>query len=451
MSLLSKFAGALCAITLAFFVGCKSPDQTAKPLTPSGGGDGGPAPSVAGRDSNADAPSKKIDSTSATRPTPPSPAVGGRDVIATVDNIPIAREALVKPLIEGYGLSMLAKVAQLEVAKQQAIRSGVVVSPGDVTAETDRYVGNLFNEERDPVLRQMNDELEKAQAANDAAKVEKLKDDLRRERSRLLDQLLQQQKVSRADFNIVMETNTYLRKIAETMIQGKITEENLHQAFGHLYGEKVRVRDIALANLQEVTEAKRRLASGEDFATVAREISRNQQTAALGGEIPPFSRETPNVPQEFKDVAFTLKNKGDVSDAVSAEGAYHLIQLIERIPPKIIKFEDVRDSVKQYLYEAQLDGATKELRARIQQAVANNLKINDPELRRQFEEQVSRRDEELKDRDDIRREWERRRAALQQQGGGGTTRPSTEQVQPSSTTMPTAPPTTSPATAPAGR
>lgn len=451
MSLLSKFVGVFCAITLA--VGCKSPDQSAKPLAPSGSSGG--APSVAARDSSTDAPAqKKIDSKPATRSTSPTltnptnAVAAGGDVIATVDNIPIARETVVKPLIEGYGLSMLAKVAQLEVAKQQAIRSGVVVSPGDITAETDRYVGNLFNEERDPVLRQMNEDIEKAQTANDTARVEKLKDELRRERSRLLDQLLQQQKVSRADFNIVMETNTYLRKIAETMIAGKITEENLHQAFGHLYGEKVRVRDIALSNLEEVTEAKRRLASGADFATVARELSRNQQTAALGGEIQPFSRETPTVPQNFKDVAFSLKNKGEVSDVVSADGAYHLIQLIERIPPKIIKFEDVRDSVKQYLYEAQLEGATKELRARIQQAVANNLKINDAELRRQFEEQISRKDEELKDRDDIRREWERRRNALQQ---GGTTRPSTEPMQPTGATMPTAPPATNPTTAPGGR
>ena len=57
-------------------------------------------------------------------------------------------------------------------------------------------------------------------------------DEIQEQPQALLDQLLQQQKVSRADFKIVMETNTYLRKIAETLIQGKITDENLKQAMG---------------------------------------------------------------------------------------------------------------------------------------------------------------------------------------------------------------------------
>jgi foldase protein PrsA len=424
--------------------GCKSPEQGAHPLTPSGGGSSGAVSSspAAPRDATRVTPGDSPTTARSTPPVAPPNAAAG-DVIATVDNIPISREAVVKPLVEGYGLSMLAKVAQREIARQQAIRSGVVVSPTDVSTETDRYLGNLFNEERDPVLRQMNEELEKAEAAKDAAKTEKVKEDLRRERARLLDQLLQQQKVSRADFEIVMETNTYLRKIAQTMIEGKITEENLRQAFGHLYGEKVRVRDIALASLDEATEAKRRIASGEEFAQVARVMSRNQQTAALGGEIPPFSRDTPNIPQNFKDVAFALKNKGDISDVVSADNAYHLIQMIERIPPKVVKFEDVRESVKQFLYERQLEGATQELRARIQQAVANGLKINDPELRRQFEQQLTRRDEEIKDRDDIRREWDRRRAQLQR-GNAATTR-TTDAETPSTA------PSTSPTTMPAGR
>jgi parvulin-like peptidyl-prolyl isomerase len=343
-------------------------------------------------------------------------------------------------LIEAHGLNFLAKVAQLELAKKEAVKRGIVVTPEDVAAETDRYLNGLFNEERDPVLRQMNNELEKATASGDTAKVQQLKQDLHRERFRLLDQLLQQQKLTRPDFDLVMQTNTYLRKIATSIVtKDKITDENLLTAFNMLYGEKVQVRHIALANRQEAMEAQRRLAGGEPFEQVARAMSRNQQSGALGGELPPLTRNNEAYPQQFRDVAFGL-TEGQVSDVVVAANGYHLIKLEKRIAPKVVKFEDVKESVRDELYGRQLDATIRELSNVLKRTSAVALKINEPELKRQFDQQVNKREEEVKDRDEVRRDLERRRPR---------TGPETRETAPSAaepTTVPTDGASTRPAT-----
>src|SRR5207237_1007935 len=108
---------------------------------------------------------------------------------------------LEQPLLAGYGINMLVKIAQLKLAKAEVHKEGLAVSDSDVKAETDRYLKSLFNEEKDPVLRRLNDELEQAEKSKDESKAQKVREDLARERSVLLDQLLQQQKLSRADFD----------------------------------------------------------------------------------------------------------------------------------------------------------------------------------------------------------------------------------------------------------
>ena len=79
---------------------------------------------------------------------------------------------------------------------------------------------------------------------------------------------------------------------------------------------------------------------------------------------------------------------------------------------KIIKFDDVKQSVKEFLVERQLESLMKDLRAALGRDVLTAMKITEPILRDQFEKQTTKREEELRDRNDIRRQWERR---LQQQ------------------------------------
>jgi len=47
-----------------------------------------------------------------------------------------------------------------------------------------------------------------------------------------------------------------------------------------------------VANLSEANEVKRRLAGGEDFAAVAKGLSRDPQTGGAGGQWPAFAAQT---------------------------------------------------------------------------------------------------------------------------------------------------------------
>jgi hypothetical protein len=124
--------------------------------------------------------------------------------------------------------------------------------------------------------------------------------------------------------------------------------------------------------------------------------------------LPPFTRDTPGFPQAFKDTAFALK-VGEVSDPVEADGVYHLIKLEDRIPPTVIKFEDVKDAVRQTLYDKLLDQTVKLMRNQIQQQVLAQLKISDPVLAAQFHDKMAAQEEQARDRDEVRREIARNR------------------------------------------
>lgn len=360
---------------------------------------------LVGCQSPAAAPNKSAPPVQAVAPPPPPPNPDDQPV-ATMGDLTVTRGQLDAKLNEADGLNMVVELMELEVAKTQAAQANVVVTDADISQETDHYVTELFKDDRQ--LQNTRDQIADLERAGKTDQANVVRQDLASDMSRLLDQLLQNQKVTHTDFGIAMETVTYLRKIAEPQVSKRISEENLQTAFNAIYGEKLRVRHIALANLQEVNEAKRRLAEGRPFDEVAREMSRNNQTAPLGGELPPFTRDTPGFPQAFKDTAFALK-VGEVSDPVEADGVYHLIKLEDRIPPTAIKFEDVKDAVRQTLYDKLLDQTVKLMRNQIQQQVLAELKIGDPVLAGQFQEKMAQQQQQARDRDEVRRELARTR------------------------------------------
>jgi parvulin-like peptidyl-prolyl isomerase len=313
-------------------------------------------------------------------PAPSNPPATSSAVVARLNQQPITREQLIKPLMEGYGLNMLLNIVQLEYAKLVAQKENVQVAPPDIEHERDLTFAKLF------------------------------KDADKAEYPQLFNQLLQQQHISRAEFEFVLETNAYLRKLAEPKVAAAITEEALQEGFRQLYGETVQVRHIELANMQEVLEAKRRLAAGESFSDVARAMSRNPRTAASGGELPPFSRSA-DYPQAFKDAAFSLK-EGEVSDAVQAGSSFHLIKLEQRVLPKVVKFEDVKESIREELQENAVAQLMQTLRTQFAQEAIKILVVEDPMLKQQYEDKLKQRDQQIQSRNEIREQWERERQRI---------------------------------------
>lgn len=314
-------------------------------------------------------------------------AAAADPVVARIGSVTVTKDQLYKPLIEAHGLSTLLNIVQLEMTRQEAAAARLTVSPGDIAAEEKRTLDRMF----------------KDQGAEES------------QYGMLLSQFLERRNMGRGEWNMLMETNATLRKVVEPRARTSIKDEQLETAYKQLYGEKVQVRHIECSNLQEIGEAKRRLAAGEKFEDVARDMSRNARTAPLGGEVRAFTRNS-GYPASFTDAAFALKNKGDISDPVQAENGYHLIQLTERIAPKVIKFEDVKASIREDLEEGLIQSFQQELRQQLSERASRQLQIVDPSLKQQYADEQSRRQQQIRDRDEIRKELERQRekAATQQ-------------------------------------
>ena len=117
--------------------------------------------------------------------------------------------------------------------------------------------------------------------------------------------------------------------------------------------EEVRLSDIAVlvkgrgdeAAKQRAAEARAKIVSGADFASVAREYSDDPTSRDKGGALP-FVTAKGMAPALAKSV-FQLKNVGDVSQPIRAPSAYHVVRLEERRAPQQKSFEEVRDSIMQ--------------------------------------------------------------------------------------------------------
>jgi parvulin-like peptidyl-prolyl isomerase len=315
-----------------------------------------------------------------------APATPTDPVVARVEGVTITESQLVRPLIESHGLTTLLNLVQLEMARADAARGGLTISPSDVQAEEARTLKRMFDESN---VQGGNRQIDPSEYA------------------RLLEQFLQRRNMSRVEWNMLMQTNATLRKLAEPKSRGRIADEQLTEAFRQLYGEKVQVQHIQCGNLQEIAEAQRRLAGGEAFEDVAKAVSRNARTAPLGGELPSFTRQSA-FPPAFKDAAFALQ-PGQVSDPVMADNAYHLIRLVRKIEPSVIKFEDVKGGLREDLEEKLTQQIVQELRADLSSRAQRALSINDPVLRQQFQAEEDRRQKQIRDRAEIRKELERER------------------------------------------
>jgi hypothetical protein len=313
-------------------------------------------------------------------------------VIARVNGQPITMGELQKPLVEGYGLRVLLFQIQLNLARQKAVEQKVTYTKADVDAELERTMKVGF------------------------------KDAPKEDYPALLAQLLERQGVSRAEFDMVIETNTILRRIAEPQLKDKITEEALQEMFNGLYGETAVVKHIQCANALEAQQAKMRLASGEKWEDVVRQMSRNVRTAAIDGELPPFSRTTTNwaagwgkVPEGFKAWAFGGTKVGDISDPIQAEGAYHIVKLERKIQPKVVKYEDVKENLRADLYQKLVDQGVNELRLQLGAMAKRAMVIDDPTLRKQYETKVAEQEKAIKEEDRIRGELKSRVKAATQE------------------------------------
>jgi len=101
-----------------------------------------------------------------------------------------------------------------------------------------------------------------------------------------------------------------------------------------------RASHILVKTQDEAFDLKKRLAQGEDFATLARKVSLDLFTRYKGGDLG-FIKKGQAMPQ-FEKVLLALK-VGETSLPVATPFGYHIIKLVDRTPGAPLSFEEAKD------------------------------------------------------------------------------------------------------------
>jgi parvulin-like peptidyl-prolyl isomerase len=91
---------------------------------------------------------------------------------------------------------------------------------------------------------------------------------------------------------------------------------------------RARVRQMLLRDLEEAETARARLAAGEPFIDVSRDLSK-AANASTGGELGVLTRGT--LSEELEEVVFSLA-EGEVSEPVLSPAGYHVFQVLDVVP-----------------------------------------------------------------------------------------------------------------------
>lgn len=337
---------------------------------------------------------------------PPQPilvaSADPKSVVAKVNDMPITVGDIYRPMMEAYGLQFMLHLTQLELARQRGTALGISVTPQDIAAEKQRTVEAAFG-----AMIEL-DKIPGTDAEKNAY--------AQKEYDRMLDQLLEMKRVSKPEFALAMETGAWLYKTAALQVKDKVSEKDLESAFKIKYGEKVKVRHIELRNMREVADALRRLTEqNQSFDQVAAAMSLDEKTKNLGGSLRPFSRAEPLWPAEFKDAAFALQNPGDLSPPISIGETIHILKLDAKIPPNAaVKFENHRESLRAEIYNLMTQARVREIRMEIGVDAVKALKIEDPLLKKQYQERMARTMGDVpQDRDQISKDLARERPSTQ--------------------------------------
>jgi peptidyl-prolyl cis-trans isomerase C len=170
----------------------------------------------------------------------------------------------------------------------------------------------------------------------------------------VLSQAAEQQKIAdRPDVKhrLVFDRN---RLLMESLLQdtGKtaLSDDEEHKVYDEAIKqvkneEEVHARHILVPTEDEAKAILADLKKGADFATVAKEKSKDPG-AAEGGDLGYFTRD--QMVPEFAEVAFKL-DKGQLSDPVKTQFGWHIIKVEDKRVKPTPTFEQVKPQIENYI------------------------------------------------------------------------------------------------------
>jgi len=212
----------------------------------------------------------------------PSIKASSNDPIIMISGQPLTLGQFMGPLIEAHGLTMLLNLTQLELVKQDAARNHVVVTDKDVEEEREATLESFARTRMNHRFWRPWIKPRPVRTGGDCDCQERSAG-----RSRgILTQFLVNQHIDPVEFDIVLKINTYLRKIAEPQIAGKIDDAALHAPLGRCTAKKCMCTTSSWG-IWRKSASQAPPGGGDHFEDVAKDMSINRASGALGGDLPP--------------------------------------------------------------------------------------------------------------------------------------------------------------------
>ena len=418
-------------------MGC-TPAQPAPPASaPQAIENGATRPTTAQTVSTIPASEPAPPNVAATLPTAqPLPSAANFSVSPTVavldakSGLAISSGELLEPLIEAHGLDILLRVVYRDMARQQYHLSfpAGVVTPEDFAAERKRKLAGFFetvdtriDEEIDTARK-----LPKDKEAEGKARIQRLEEERQVQHQQVVTQMLQRERITEPELELFVQTNTYLRKIAEPQVVKSITEDLLHKEFGGPLWRKSADSTHPAQPAAGCADRSAGAGGGREIWGRCASTARTTMTRHLKGSGCLLLRDNPRVEKVIRDVAFSLQ-VGQVSDLINADNVFHLIKLEERIPPRAIKYESERDILFADVREDNVRNVVNVMWQAIAAKVARSLHVNDPTMSAQWEQRLAAMQAEVKGREQAEEEMakERDRRRMMMDSFLASTRPAT--------------------------
>jgi peptidyl-prolyl cis-trans isomerase C len=144
------------------------------------------------------------------------------------------------------------------------------------------------------------------------------------------------------------------KALMEALLQdaGKaaLTDDAMHKLYDEAIKqtpneEEVHARHILVPTEAEAKDIEAQLKNGADFATLAKEKSKDPG-AADGGDLGYFTKD--QMVPEFADAAFKLE-KGQISDPVKTQFGWHIIKIEDKRIRPTPTFDEVKGQLQNYI------------------------------------------------------------------------------------------------------
>ncbi|MFL0195142.1 peptidylprolyl isomerase [Clostridium sp. WILCCON 0269] len=152
-----------------------------------------------------------------------------------------------------------------------------------------------------------------------------------------------------------LRTQEILEKVSDSIAKNiKITDkeiEDYYNANKNKFTEqpnKMHLAHILVKTEDEAKKVKKRLDDGEDFATVAKEVSQDTATKDKGGDLGTVNYDNSGLDADFMAGALALK-EGAISEPVKSSFGYHIIKCISKEEYPVKPLSKVKDQIKTQL------------------------------------------------------------------------------------------------------